>query len=182
MTGKAHLGTHFIVVQVLCRGVVVGFKETSHSNSIFSKSRVCRNYRHCMSSCLDEKNVKRPVAELARTNNHFLWQQFCHCLVKESCVSQENQTHRYKVSFIRELVNNKEIFLEFCISEDQLIDIFTKPLARDTFEYLRSDLGMTSSTQWTLSWTEHVFFSETFCNIFVLNFDMLIIKGDCWKH
>lgn len=38
--------------------------------------------------------------------------------------------------FIRELVNNKEICLEFCRSEDQFADIFTKPLARDTFEYL----------------------------------------------
>ena len=35
--------------------------------------------------------------------------------------------------FIRELVNNKEICLEFCKSEDQLADIFTKPLARYTF-------------------------------------------------
>ena len=38
--------------------------------------------------------------------------------------------------FIRELVNNKEICLEFCRSEDQLTNDFTKPLARDTFQYL----------------------------------------------
>ena len=49
--------------------------------------------------------------------------------------------------FIRELVNNKEICLEFCRSEDQLANIFTKPLANDTFRYLRSYLGMTSSAQ-----------------------------------
>ena len=145
----------------------MGFEETTHSNSIFSRSRVCCSYRRCMSSYLDAENVKRRVTEPARTSNHFLWQQFIHCLVKESCVSQENQTQRYKVSFIRELVNNKEIYLEFCRSEDQLIEIFTKPLARYTFEYLQSDLGMTSSAQWTLSWTEHVFCFETFCNIFV---------------
>ena len=35
--------------------------------------------------------------------------------------------------FIRELVNNKEICLEFCRFEDQLADIFTKPLAKDIF-------------------------------------------------
>ena len=48
--------------------------------------------------------------------------------------------------FIRELVNNKEICLEFCRFEDQLAYIFTKPLERDTFQYLRSYLGMSSST------------------------------------
>ena len=49
--------------------------------------------------------------------------------------------------FIRELVNNKEICLEFCRCEDQLADIFTNPLAKDTFQYLRSYLGMTSSSE-----------------------------------
>ena len=49
--------------------------------------------------------------------------------------------------FIRELVNNKEICLEFCRSEDQHAHIFTKPLAKETFQYLRSYLGMTSSAE-----------------------------------
>ena len=49
--------------------------------------------------------------------------------------------------FIRELVNNKEICLEFCKSKDQLADIFMKPLEKDTFQYLHSYLGMTSSPQ-----------------------------------
>ena len=35
--------------------------------------------------------------------------------------------------FIRELVNNKEICLEFCKFEDQLADMFIKPLEKDTF-------------------------------------------------
>ena len=35
--------------------------------------------------------------------------------------------------FIRELVKNKEICLEFCRSKYQLVDIFTKPLANETF-------------------------------------------------
>ena len=95
MRGKTNLGTHFILVQVLLHGI----RKTTHSNSIFSKSRVWHSHRRCMSSCLDEKNVKRSVTELARTNNHFLWQQFIHLLVKESCISQENQTHWHKVSF-----------------------------------------------------------------------------------
>ena len=31
--------------------------------------------------------------------------------------------------FIQELINNAEIYLEFCKSEDQSADLFTKPLA-----------------------------------------------------
>ena len=42
--------------------------------------------------------------------------------------------------FIRELVNNKEIYLEFCRTNVQVADIFTKALAKDIFQYLRSCL------------------------------------------
>ena len=38
--------------------------------------------------------------------------------------------------FIKELINNKEIYLEFCRSEDHVADIFTKPLEKDPFQYL----------------------------------------------
>jgi hypothetical protein len=48
--------------------------------------------------------------------------------------------------FIRELVNNKEICLEFCRSKDQVADIFIKSLARDAFQYLRSSLGVYTVT------------------------------------
>ena len=44
--------------------------------------------------------------------------------------------------FIRELINNGEIYLEFCKSEDQSPDIFTKPLAKERFEHLRKGLGI----------------------------------------
>ena len=44
--------------------------------------------------------------------------------------------------FIRELVNNREINLQHCRSEDQFADIFTKPLAQEQFEILREALGI----------------------------------------
>ena len=43
--------------------------------------------------------------------------------------------------FIRELVTNKEICLEFCRSKEKIADIFTKALARDAFQHLPSSLG-----------------------------------------
>ena len=44
--------------------------------------------------------------------------------------------------FIRELVMNGEISLQFCKSQDQLAYIFIKPFTQDTFEFLRQQLGV----------------------------------------
>ena len=66
---------------------------------------------------------------------------------QESCFPQENQSYHTRYHFIRELVNNKEICLEFCRSNVQVADIFTKALARDTFQYLQSCLGVCEVTE-----------------------------------
>jgi len=44
--------------------------------------------------------------------------------------------------FIRELVRKGEFYLEPCKSIDQLVDIFTKPLSEDVFEFHRGNLGV----------------------------------------
>ena len=44
--------------------------------------------------------------------------------------------------FIRELVENGDIKMEFCKSEQQLADIFTKPLGIASFVHLRESLGV----------------------------------------
>ncbi|KAL4030475.1 hypothetical protein IC575_008712 [Cucumis melo] len=44
--------------------------------------------------------------------------------------------------FIRELVENKVVRLDHIRSNLQLVDIFTKPLDANTFEYLRINLGV----------------------------------------
>jgi hypothetical protein len=46
--------------------------------------------------------------------------------------------------FIRELVNNGDIVLQFCGSRDQLADIFTKPLGKSVFDFQRQHLGIIS--------------------------------------
>ena len=47
-----------------------------------------------------------------------------------------------KFHYIRELVNNGEIVLQHCKTEEQYTNILTKPLAQKTFEFLRKCLGM----------------------------------------
>ena len=47
-----------------------------------------------------------------------------------------------KYHFLREKVIEKDIKLEYISTKEQILDIFTKPLAKDTFEYLKGMLGV----------------------------------------
>ena len=47
-----------------------------------------------------------------------------------------------KYHCVRELVQDKEIRLEYVHTKEQIADIFTKPLPKDAFLYLRSKLGV----------------------------------------
>ena len=47
-----------------------------------------------------------------------------------------------KYHVLREKVAEKEIVLEYVSAKDQIANIFTKPLPKDTFEYLRRMLGV----------------------------------------
>jgi hypothetical protein len=55
---------------------------------------------------------------------------------------QKNKHIDTRYHFIRELVNNAEIYLEFYKSKDQLDDIFKNPLAKDVFKFHRHNLGV----------------------------------------
>ena len=50
-----------------------------------------------------------------------------------------------KFHFLREQVTEKNIKLEYIGTKEQIADIFTKPLPRETFEYLRQRLQVVSS-------------------------------------
>eukprot|EP00253_Pinus_taeda_P016157 PITA_16157 len=50
-----------------------------------------------------------------------------------------------KFHYIRELVNNGEIVLKHCRTQEQVADILTKPLGQKSFEFLRKCLGMTNN-------------------------------------
>ena len=47
-----------------------------------------------------------------------------------------------KNHFVKDLVQDKEIRLEYVHSKEQIADIFTKPLPKDAFLYLRGELGV----------------------------------------
>jgi hypothetical protein len=50
-----------------------------------------------------------------------------------------------KYHFLREQVAEKNIKVEYVGTKEQVIDIFTKPLPREAFEYLHQRLGFISN-------------------------------------
>jgi len=51
-----------------------------------------------------------------------------------------------KYHFLREQVLEQKVKLEYVPSKEQVADIFTKPLPRETFEYLRQKLGVAATS------------------------------------
>ena len=66
------------------------------------------------------------------SNNHFMHSNTKHILIK--------------YHFVREQVTQKNIKLEYVGTKVQIVDIFTKPLPREAFEYIREKLGILPSS------------------------------------
>ena len=49
-----------------------------------------------------------------------------------------------KYNLLRDQVSQKEVKLEYIDMKEQIVDIFTKPLPKEEFEYLRHNLGVIS--------------------------------------
>ena len=47
-----------------------------------------------------------------------------------------------KYHYVKELVQDKEVKLEYIHTTEQIVDIFTKALPKDAHEYLRGKLGV----------------------------------------
>ena len=47
-----------------------------------------------------------------------------------------------KYHYVRELVEEKEVKMEYVSSKEKIVDIFTKTLPKDAYEYLRCKLGV----------------------------------------
>lgn len=47
-----------------------------------------------------------------------------------------------KYHYLREQVHEKEVMLEYIPTKEKVADIFTKPLQKDTFDYLKGQLGV----------------------------------------
>ena len=52
-----------------------------------------------------------------------------------------------KYHYLRELVQEKEVRMEYVNTKEQLADIFTKALSKEAHEYLRGRLGVIPLSQ-----------------------------------
>ena len=63
--------------------------------------------------------------------------------ISKNPVMQSKTKHiAIKYHFVRELVQDKEIRLEYVHTNEKIVDIFTKPLPKDAFLYPRGKLGV----------------------------------------
>jgi len=53
-----------------------------------------------------------------------------------------------KYDFLREQVLEQKVKLEYVLSKEHVADIFTIPLPKETFEYLRQNLGVVSTSSY----------------------------------
>jgi len=53
-----------------------------------------------------------------------------------------------KYHFLHEQVLEQKVKLEYVPFKEQVVDIFTKPLPRETFEYLRQKLGVVAASSY----------------------------------
>ena len=52
-----------------------------------------------------------------------------------------------KYHYVIELIEDKEVKMEYIHTKEQIADIFTKPLPKDAYGYLRGKLGVKPLTQ-----------------------------------
>eukprot|EP00253_Pinus_taeda_P026511 PITA_26511 len=64
-------------------------------------------------------------------------------LSKNSVFHKRTKHIDTRFHYIRELVNNGEIILQHCSTQEQVANILTKPLGHKSFEFLRKCLGIT---------------------------------------
>eukprot|EP00253_Pinus_taeda_P010100 PITA_10100 len=86
---------------------------------------------------LGQKQVKRTV--IYCDNNSAI------ALSKNSVFHKRTKHIETRFHYIRELVNNGEIVLVHCKTQEQVADILTKPLGHKSFEFLRKCMGMTDN-------------------------------------
>ena len=69
--------------------------------------------------------------------------------ISKNPVMQSKTKHiPIKYHFLREQVIEQKVKLEYFPSKEQVVDIFTKQLPRETFEYLRQKLGVVSASSY----------------------------------
>eukprot|EP00253_Pinus_taeda_P024657 PITA_24657 len=113
------------------------------------RDRIRGSYNSSVSSGLDEKDAKEPMPRASKCNGNatiiFCDNSPAIALSKNSVFHKRTKHIDTRFHYIRELVNNGEIVLKHCRTQEQVADILTKPLGQKSFEIFRKCLGITDN-------------------------------------
>ena len=69
-------------------------------------------------------------------------------IISKNLVSHPKSKHiGIKYMYLKEHVEEKEVRLEYINTTKQIVDIFTKPLPKESFEYFKGKLGVLSLSE-----------------------------------
>jgi hypothetical protein len=93
---------------------------------------------------------------LADLFGHVLDSTVIHCdnqscvKLSENPVFHDKSKHiEIKYHYIRDMVQRKEVLVQYLPTDEQVVDVLTKPLTRMKFEYFRDRLGMAENASLT---------------------------------
>jgi hypothetical protein len=120
----------------------MGVKEASYSCTIHNREYIA--VAEVTSQAIWLRRILEEMGEIQDESS------IIYCDNKSTIAITKNPLHHsrtkhiaIKYHFIRQPEATKQIQLEYCTTEDQIADIFTKALPRSRFELLRTMLGVT---------------------------------------
>ena len=135
----------------------------STSGFCFSLGSGLVSWKSCKQSCVALSTAEAEYVSLSLAAQEAMWLRkllldlnFCNdepILIFEDnqstiCLAKSNRNHSrskhidVKFNFIRDVINDRKILVEYCPTNDMVADIFTKGLSAERFNKLRSMLGM----------------------------------------
>ena len=137
---------HFgILFQPRFKSFLMVHKEAGDYSTIHYRSWIHSRNSSCKSSFV----VKKVSCDLHILQNHmtkiFIDNQAVIAISKDPVCHGKTKNFNIKLYFLREIQQNGEVILVYCKSEDQLADLFTKPLPVSKFELLRQKIGVCRS-------------------------------------
>eukprot|EP00253_Pinus_taeda_P031838 PITA_31838 len=115
-----------------------GFK-TSEAECVAATS-CCTQFLWMMQTLQDFQITCTPPISILCDNKSAI-------IISKKPVMHSNTKHiPIKYHFLREQVLEQKVKLDYVPSKEQVADIFTKPLPKETFEYLRQKLGVVDAS------------------------------------
>jgi len=129
---------------------VLELQETSLCSTFYHQSWIYSCRKLMCSKSLDEA-ITLTLWSKPWSHSSKMWQHKCDQSNKKNLVMHSRTKHiEIRHHFLKDHMLKVDCCIEFIDSEHQLTDVFTKPLARDRFFFVRNELDIldASSIEW----------------------------------